>query len=157
MDYIKDLYIDDSALDVEVAGQSELMMKYCTISAEAQQVVDLAKEKLTLITSELDQAIRSDPQKFHIEKITDKVVENTIPLQESYKTASREYIDAKFELNVAKGAVDSCEQRKGSLEQLIKLFIANYFAGPKVPRNLTQERQARMQKQEDSKITRERK
>jgi hypothetical protein len=157
MDYAKDLYIDDSSLDAEIAAQPELMMKYCTISAEAQQAMDIAKEKLEFVRSELDQAIRKSPDTFGIEKITDKVVENTIPLQESYKIASREYIDAKFEFNVAKGAVESCSQRKDALEQLIKLFGLNYFAGPKVPRNLTQERQARMQKQDDSKITRERK
>jgi hypothetical protein len=102
--------------------------------------MDLAKERLEFTKAELDQDIRQNPDKYGLEKITDKVVEMTIPLQESYKKASREFIDAKFELNSAKGAVDACSQRKDSLQELVKLYIGSYFAGPKVPRNLEAER-----------------
>ena len=153
MDYIKDLLIDDTALDLCIQDQPQLMMKYCINSAEAQRMMDLAKEKLEFTRSELDQAIRQSPDTFGIEKITDKVVENTIPLQESYKAASREYIDAKFEFNTAKGAVESCSQRKDAIEQLIRLYGLNYFAGPKVPRDIQQERLLR-EKKEESKLTR---
>jgi hypothetical protein len=153
MDYINDLSIDDTALDLCIQDQPQLMMKYCINSAEAQQMMDLAKEKLEFPRSELDQAIRQSPDTFGIEKITDKVVENTIPLQESYKKASKEYIDAKFEFNTAKGAVEACSQRKDALEQLIKLYGLNYFAGPKVPRDIRQERLLR-EKKAESKLTR---
>jgi hypothetical protein len=153
MDYINDLKIDETSLDLEIQDQPQLMMKYCINSAEAQQAMDLAKEKLEFIRSELDQAIRQSPETFGIEKITDKVVENTIPLQESYKNASKEYINAKFEFNTAKGAVEACSQKKDALEQLIKLYGLNYFSGPKVPRDIRQERLLR-EKKAESKLTR---
>ena len=148
MDYEKDIKIDDSSLDIEFAEQATLFMKYSRNVSEMERLKDLAKEKLDFIKAQLDRDIRLKPSYFEVDKITDKVVENTILLQEEYKIASTAYIQAKFEWSNAKGVADAFEQRKSCLEGLAKLLGQQYFAGPKVPRNLGDERK---KKEETSK------
>src|ERR1035437_4154573 len=97
MDYEKDIKIDDSSLDIEFAEQATLFMKYSRNVSEMERLKDLAKEKLDFIKAQLDRDIRLKPSYFEVDKITDKVVENTILLQEEYKIASTAYIQAKFE------------------------------------------------------------
>jgi hypothetical protein len=43
------------------------------------------------------------------------------------------------------------EQRKDALENMVRLHGQQYFAGPRIPRNLTEERQAK-QKKADTQI-----
>jgi hypothetical protein len=141
MNYEKDIRIDDSALDIEFLEQATLFMKYSQNVAEMERLKDLAKEKLEFIKARLDRDIRQKPSYFDVDKITDKVVESTILIQEEYKEASTAYIQAKFEWSNAKGVADAFEQRKSCLEGLAKLLGQQYFAGPKVPRLLGEERQ----------------
>jgi len=141
MNYEQDIKIDDSCLDIECLDQAALFLKYAKHQAQTEKEKDEAKEKLDLTKAELDKEIRSDPAKFELEKVTDKVVENTIILQSEYKKATEEYLQAKFEWQTSKGAVESFNHRKDMLEALIKLHGQSYFAGPRVPRDLSKERE----------------
>lgn len=160
MNYEKDIRIDETALDVEWLNQPELMRKYTRYQAGLQLDEDEAKENLEFITAELDKEIRSNPEKFGIEKITEGVIKNTILLQDKYKDINKEYLNAKFENNTGKGAIKAIDNRKKALENLVTLHGQQYFAGPKVPRNLSwevQERQKRADKAVGSKMRRTRK
>jgi len=143
MNYEDDIKIDESALDMEWLDQPSLMMKYARHAAECRMELDKAKEELELTKAELDKEIRSKSEKFGIEKITDKVVENTIPMQPQYKLASKNYINARFESDVAYGAVKAMETRKEALENLGRLLGLQYFAGPRMPHDLQEERSAK--------------
>ena len=143
MDYKKDVMIDDSALDLEWIDQPSLMLKYARHASEMQKELDYAKEDLDLAKSELDKAIRSNPDKYEIEKITETVVQNTIISQDRYIEANHKLIEAQFELNVAKGAARAIDTRKDALENLVRLHGQQYFAGPRVPRDLSHERATR--------------
>jgi hypothetical protein len=138
MTYAQDIKIDDQLLDVEWCEQPEKMVKYCSIMAEAEKTMDLAKEKLEAVKAEIDKDVRSNPAKYGLDKITDKVAENTVVLQDQYKEASTAYINAKYEFKMAQGAVKAFEQRKDALENLVKLHGQSYFAGPRVPHDLAQ-------------------
>ena len=146
MNYEKDLVIDDSALDFECLEQASLFMKYAKHQAQTEKEKDEVKEKLDLVKAELDKDIRSNPEKFEVEKITDKVVENTIILQPEYKKVTKEYLQAKFEWQTSKGAVEAFNQRKEMIEALIKLHGQSYFAGPRTPRDLSKERELKQRK-----------
>lgn len=152
MNYEKDMKIDEDALDIEWLEQPSLMLKYIKLQTQLQKEEELAKEKFELLKAELDKKIRSNPEKFELAKITDSVVQYTILLQNDYTNANTIYIDAKFENNVAKGAVRAMDIRKQSLENLVKLHGQGYFAGPKIPRNLTWEREER-QKRVDKNVS----
>jgi hypothetical protein len=143
IDYEKDVEIDEDALDQECLDQASLMMKYCKHSAKCERERDEAKESLGLIKAELDQKIRLNPEKFKIEKITETAISSTIIQQISYQKANEDYLNKCFESNVAFGAVKSVDQRKKMLELLVQLHGQQYFAGPRVPHNLHEEREAR--------------
>jgi len=133
MDYENDIKIDDQMLDVEWLEQPEKMMKYCTLAAEARRDLDLAKEAVELIRATLDSAIRKDPQKFGIEKITEAAIGGIIIRQDQYITANNTLLLAKYEADIASSAVKAFEQRKDALENLVRLHGQSYFAGPRVP------------------------
>lgn len=145
MNYERDMEIDESALDVEWLEQPNLVMRYSRNEAETERRKDLAKESLDLVRAKLDKDIRINPELFGLGdlKITETVVSNAIISHEDYKEAYKEYLDANYEYTLAKNAMKAVVQRKDALENLVRLHGQNYFAGPKVPRDLTKERQNR--------------
>lgn len=150
MNYEKDIKIEDYNLDIEWLEQPEKMFKYAKNAAELRAQLDSAKENLDLVKAELDKNVRSNPDKFGIEKITEAVVTATIITHPDYKKANDMFLQSKFELDVANAAVKAMEQRKDALENLVKLFGLQYFAGPKVPRNLTSEIEKRNEKTKET-------
>jgi hypothetical protein len=51
----------------------------------------------------------------------------------------KQYIDAKYEANMASYIITALDHRKKALESLVTLYGQQYFAGPTAPRNLTKE------------------
>ncbi len=154
--YEKDLYIDCDALDIEWLMQPMLMVKYVEMQASTGRELDRVKEKLNLIRAELDRDIRKDPKDFKIAediKITEAVIAGCILEQKKYKNATTEVIDAQYEFNTARGTVQAVDQRKQALENLVKLHGQHYFAGPKIPRDLSSEvEQSKARKESNAKI-----
>ena len=139
MDYEKDMYIDCDSLDVEWLEQSMLMMRYSTYEADKEREKDLAKEALDLVKADLDRNIRENPDKYGIAKPTETAISNTIISQDEYKEAYHKFLDIQYEYNIAKSATRAVAQRKDALENLVRLHGQQYFAGPRVPRNLHEE------------------
>lgn len=143
MNYEDDIKIDETALDVEWLEQPRLMFKYARHCAKMEMEKDLAKERLDVIRAGLDQAIRKSPLSYKIsedQKVTETLISNTILQQEEFVEANAEYLEALHEFKVAKAVVDAIQQRKDALENLVRLHGLQYFAGPRIPRNLTEER-----------------
>jgi hypothetical protein len=139
MNFESDVKIDESCLDIEWLQQPLKMIRYCKYLADCRKELDLKKEKLDVIKAQLDSSIRKRPEYYNIDKLTESAIQNTILLQDEYKEASDEYLEAKYNYDIAQAVVKAMEQRRDALENLVKLFGLQYFAGPKEPRNLTQE------------------
>ncbi len=151
MNYEKDLFIDDSALDIEWLDQSMLFMKYARYLAETRRTADEAKQFIEIIKAELDKAVRENPEKFKLEKVTDKAIDAIIATDKKYKDAYQVYLEAKYEADMASSAVSAFNMRKEALENLVKLNGQQYFSGPKVPRDIHWEREEK-EKRMDTKI-----
>jgi len=139
--YEREIYIDETALDVEWLEQPRLMVKYAKYAAEMRKRYDLAKEELEVVRAELDKSIRTDPERYGLAKVTDTAVSSIIVTSEEYQRASKAVADAKYESDLAMLVVKAFEQRKDALENLVKLHGQQYFAGPRVPRDITKERE----------------
>jgi hypothetical protein len=142
MNYEEDMKIDESALDVEWLNQSSLMIKYAKLCAKAHLDMDLEQEKLNLVKFDLDYKIRLNPKDYGISldvKITEAVILGTTLQQDEYQEANKQFLLRRYEYETIKGAVTAVEHRKTSLENLVKLFGQQYFAGPSVPRDLSKE------------------
>lgn len=153
IDYEKDVQIDPTALDVEWLNQADLMLKYSKYCADKKKEMDEEKEKLDFIRATLDLKIRSSSELFGLAKPTESSIQSTILLQKEYQEQSKKYALAKYEYDVASGAVRAIDQKKTALENLVKLLSVSYFAGPKAPRDLYQEQlEYSKRRQDNSKV-----
>jgi len=151
LDYERDIIIDESALDLEFLEQARLFMQYSRNEHSTRRDMDYAKTKLDLVKAKLDKAMRADPDKYDIARISEGAIINNILLQPEYAEANTKFITANYEYGVARAAVWAFDQRKTALENLVRLHGQQYFAGPRIPRDLTEERQLR-QRHSDQKV-----
>ena len=142
IDYENDIHIDEEALDVEWLEQPGLMRRYTKYAAQLGKVLAFAKENVDIVKAGLDLAIRRTKTNYGFkeeDKLTESMISSTLTLQQEYIDALHAYDEAQYEYNMVQGAVKAIDQRKSSLENLVKLHGASYFAGPRVPRDLSAE------------------
>jgi exonuclease VII small subunit len=151
INYAEDIQIDGEALDLEWLNQSSLMFKYGRHSANMQRKLEEAKQELDIARAEADKEIRNDPEKFGLTKTTDSVVANAILNCGDYQEAYSQYMDAKYEADMARAAVNAFEHRKSALENLVRLYGQQYFAGPSVPYQINREWESKEKDQRVSK------
>lgn len=138
-DYEEFMEIDEDSLDVEWLEQPKKMVQMVKIAAKVKINMERAKDNLAQVKAELAKKVRAAPEKYGIEKITIDAVNDVVQTDAKYIEAYEEYLEAVYENEVASGSVKATEQRKSSLENLVKLHGQQYFAGPKVPRNLSEQ------------------
>lgn len=152
MNYDSDIRIDESALDVEWLEQPTLMMKYARHAADCRMNLDLVKERVDFVKAELDKHIRENPKEYKMEKLTESAIQNIIITQKRYMDAEEQLIHARYELDIANAAVRAMDARKDALENLVRLHGQQYFAGPRIPRDLKLETEKREQAQQRANI-----
>lgn len=145
MNYEKDMQIDEANLDLEWLEQPTLMVKYIRHAAQCDLERDQTKEALDLLKAELDLAIRSDPEKYGLTKVTEGAIASTILMDKEYKKLNAEFQEISFESKVANNAIRAVDQRKSALENLVRLHGQQYFAGPSIPKQLDEKRTQREQ------------
>lgn len=151
--YIKDMYIDDTALDVEWAEQAELAVKWGSLWSEAKDELTRAEENVKVVRSELILRINKNPERYLGEdvKLTDTKVEAAFRTHPKHKRAKERWMRALKkvqDLEIAKNEISFT--RKAALENMVSLYISGYFAGPNVPRDLYKERRNREKTRKES-------
>jgi hypothetical protein len=146
MSYIQDIYIDDTALDVEWTEQAELAIKWGLLWSEAKDAATKAEEYVKIVRSELILKINKNPERYLGEgvKLTDPKVEAAYRTHPKHKRAKEKWMRAVKrvqDLEIAKNEISFT--RKSALENLVTLHGQSYFAGPSVPRDLRKERRSR--------------
>jgi len=144
--YKRDMQIDDTALDIEWLEQAELAVKWGQLWADAQDELDRADENVKVVRSELLLKINQDPDKYlgNGVKPTDPKVEAAYRVHPDHIEAKERWLDALHQVNtlsIIKSEISYT--RKAALENMVILHGQNYFAGPKMPRDLTTERKNR--------------
>ena len=139
----KDARIDEMALDVEWLEQPELMRRYMRRAAAFRLGMDTAEGAMRLVKARLDSLIRRDPESFALAKVTEGAIAGAILQDPRYQQARDDYDEAKLNYACAEADVQAIKQRKSALENLVRLHGQSYFAGPKVPRDLSEQRKAR--------------
>lgn len=148
MGYKEDLKIDSDALDIECLRQPSLFMEYSELCAEARLEMDKKKERVEVVRAEIDSAIRTSPKNYITQdvKVTETSIAGTVVRQPEYRDAVKDYIEAKNRYELLNSVVKAFEQRKSTLEYLIRLHGQQYFSGPDSPRDLKGEYGKFMQK-----------
>jgi len=134
--YELDVAIDPEALDVEWVRQAETFMRWGKLAADARRRADAVKEELDVLEAKLGLAIRSDPAKYGLEKVTEASVQAVMLTDSTRMTLSQELADARYKLDILTTAVRALDQKKAALENLVRLQGQSYFAGPTAPRDI---------------------
>ena len=135
-EFEKDLQINPNQLDLEACMQGELFFKWAKKSVKANGRRDDCKLRLEVVTADLSNKARLDPDSFGIQRITEASITTAVKSSPEFLEAYENWVKAKMEADLVDKAVASMEQRKRMLELLVTLHGQEYFAGPSVPRNL---------------------
>jgi hypothetical protein len=129
MNYKEDLAIDENNLHIELAKNPLLFSKWAEALVNMENQRDRLRDRLELIHAELDNDIRSNPEKYSLGQVTEKLIQSTILMHEDYRKVKEEYLKAKHEAGILKVAVRSFKSREKSLERLVRLYNDNYYLG----------------------------
>lgn len=143
LQYEDDIEIDESALDIEWLNQAPLALKYAKNWAQCSRDLRIAQEEIKIIRSELIKEANEQP-----EKCIGKGKPNAADIEAYYrnhlrhKDVKQKIIDFQYAVDVAEIAKNEISfTRKAALENMVVLHGQQYFAGPKVPRNLGEEKE----------------
>jgi len=132
MDYKKALEIDLERLEENLIEQAQLIMECGELWAEKTAERDRAKENLAVVEAELDGYARANWPDIADTKMTEKSILGYVLNEDKRKNAMEELINLTEETNILSVAKVAFEHRKKALEGLVSLFIANYYADPKI-------------------------
>lgn len=131
----EELRIDKYNLDEECGKQPYLTFKWAALAAEAERRVNKAKIAMELCRANLDADIRKSPSKYGLEtKMTESAIQGIILKNEDYRLAEDTYVEAKRRHGVVMAASRGINDKKSELDNLIKLFLNNYYAEQYVPK-----------------------
>lgn len=121
-----ELEIDIYNLEEEIKTQPKRFFHYSNLLAEQDQKVRFLKERLEIKEAEADHHIRNTATS----KLTEAAIKNMVITDPSVIAINEEYIHAVYEKNILEAAVKAFDQRKGALDNLVKLFTQQYYAEP---------------------------
>ncbi len=133
-DFKQDVKLDQYALDTCALEQPELYAYWGEQWADAVNDRDRCKDRLALVRSACDEAIRKDPRKYGwvSEKApTEAFIASAINGHDDFKEANDEYLAACHDVNILAVAKESFEQRRKMIEVLAQLYVSSYFSGNK--------------------------
>ena len=124
---------DKDRLDEEWVEQPGLRRQYGVELADAKREVSRMKAELELTAAELDNEIRESPESFGLSKITEAAIKAAIPGNPRYKKVREKFIAAEHLVDVLMATVSAIEHRKRALEDLVKLWLGDYYSTPIAP------------------------
>ena len=127
-DFKENITIDKYSLDLEFEKHPMLYHEYAMDMVGTEDERDQAKDKMELLRAQLDLEIRNNPKKFGLEKITEGAIQATILQNPNYIEAQTLYNTAVLNLRILKVAVESLNQKKVALENLVKLYLGEYYS-----------------------------
>lgn len=139
LNYKEDVKINEAALDLEWLDQAELAVTYGKEWATIRKKVALLDEKIKVVRSELIRKAWENPEEcLKQPKGSIQTVEAYYRTHKKHKKLKQKLIDAQEELDLVEVAKNEISfTRKSALENMVKLYASDYFAGPNVPRDLS--------------------
>lgn len=129
-----DLAIDKNRLDEEWLRIAQDLMRYGVLLGQAIYDHNRAKQSLDVTMANLDASIRNEfntatpPVKF-----TEAMVDGKIRSAATYIEAQDKLFKASRSMQLHQQAVYAFQAKRAALENLVKLYLNNYWAEPKSP------------------------
>lgn len=124
--------IDELHLDRECVRLPTDYLKAANASADAKRDLAEFENALEVVESELSKEIRTDPQSFGLDKLTEAAIKALLPTMKGYRLALKDVQGARYKADLAQALVWAMEHKKRALTLLVELHGMGYFAQPKV-------------------------
>jgi hypothetical protein len=128
-----DIHPDPNRLDDCWLNQPKLRLAYGFERADARKELSQSRAELEVEEAELEMAIRTKPDRFGLEKVTEATIKACVVNQESYQAAKSKVIEAQHEVDMLDAALDAIDDRRHALQDLVKLWLTDYYGQPKAP------------------------
>lgn len=133
MDYAKVVKIDSKNLDREIEEHGQKFMEWVERYASAEKEILAAERNLKIVKAEVENKIRSNPEKYNLEKVTDSVVKAKVRVSKKVNIAAERFENAKYDLEVMRGMREEMgANRKKMIEKLVDLWISGVHSDPRV-------------------------
>lgn len=134
MGYKEDLQIEFYNLENNLIEQPGLYMKYAQEGVNINEKKDRLKQELEVLKSNLDAKLRGNFEEYGFEKSpTEAAVKAWINKNDKIITISTDIIELQRESGIISAALVALEHRKKSLQGLVQLYAAGWFAEVKTP------------------------
>lgn len=135
-----DISLDN--LETTAAKLPQALFLWGTELAGLRRDVKLQKNKVTILKATLDNQIRSSPQSYALEKITEKGVESCVLSHPEYQEAQKALTDLEYDEDVLQEFVRALSAVKSEITDLATLHGQMYWSkadtGGKVSNNAQQ-------------------
>ena len=122
--------INETQIDREWLRQAQLVYQVGEAQTAARLKMSQAKATLDLELAKLDKMIRTNPEDFQLDKISEKAVEHTILTQASYKKALEHLNQCTYEHGIIQSASFALSDKKTAMEELIRLKGMDMWSNP---------------------------
>jgi hypothetical protein len=135
MGYYDDLLIDRYNLEEECADQPRRSMEWGEKYAEAIFVRDKAKQNLKIVSAQVQQRIRQDPELYGVipgvRGVTEGAIQAALDTNQEILDAEDALLEAEKNLQIMKTAKDAfLSDRKIQLTNLVHLQLGQYYSDP---------------------------
>lgn len=120
--------INRNQLDIEWEKQSANVFEIGRLAAQACLLVDDLERQLVSAKASADKAVRSDPAKYDVAKITEGSVMSAVMQMPEINDLMDKIAMARCHYNTCKAAVAALENKKKGLECLTQLRAMNYYS-----------------------------
>lgn len=169
MGYKEDIKIDIYNLHLEVANQGRLYIDYAEQFSDAVAIMMKAQEKVSVVKTdgkrkidekraEVDADLRNSMLTLDGKKLTETAIANMIISDEKFIIAQNQvnkeiheateiYIEAVKNKELLEGVKQAFSHRKAMIEKECELWLAGYYADPKIPKSYKEGQQEEVKKQ----------
>jgi hypothetical protein len=156
------LDIDEHDLGRECRQLPGLIMQTGDLCAKRRRKIAELEAEVEVLKADLDRKVRSSPEIYGIEKVTEAAIKSVILTQKNYIYKSEEIREAEYRLQLATSLLSALDAKKRSLTLLVELHGMQYFAEPRVSkegrdavqqnsqRDLVRRQQEKLRKRDDA-------
>ena len=121
------LAINLQNLHQDVANHAVLYAEIAGTGAELKASAHQAKSQLDLAKAEMSAAIRAQPEKYGVPKVTEASIQAALVVNDRVREAEQEYLDAQCEYESVSVIVTAFEHRRSMLNNEVQLHAADYW------------------------------
>ena len=124
------LPIHINKLHEDAQGQAGLAERAGELAAQLKAASKRARLLVDEVVAEVDKAIRADPSKYGLAKITEAVVGNAVAADSQVQDTKKTEIDAALHADKASALSNAFEHRRSMIKIEAELYVHNYWGDP---------------------------